>query len=129
MVTTLCFASALPNQKFWLRHCPTPEHSLIYLDNMIIFSTTFQEHRSRLRGVLGRLLRAGLQVKTSKCQFARKEVWYLGHIVSEQGIYPDPQKIEAVEKLPTPRNAKELRQFLGLSNYYPRFICNVQADS
>ena len=102
----------------------TPEHSLIYLDDIIIFSATFQEHLNRLRGVLDRLLRAGLRLKTSKCQFARKEVRYLGHIVSEHGIYPDPQKIEAVEKLPAPRSTKELRQFLGLSNYYRRFICD-----
>ena len=73
----------------------TPEHSLINLDDIIVFSAIFQEHLSHLRGVLDSLLTAGLRVKTSNCQFAQKEVEYLDHVVLEHGIYSDSRKIEA----------------------------------
>ena len=100
------------------------EECLIYLDDIIVFSTTFKEHLLRLGRVFQALCDAGLQLKPSKCHLAHKQVQYLGHIVSKEGIKPDDDKISAVVEYPVPRNAKELKQFLGLSNYYRRFIEN-----
>lgn len=63
-------------------------------------------------------------MKPSKCHFAHREVKYLGYIVSKQGIKPDADKVKAVANYPVPKNVKELKQFLDLSNYYRRFIQN-----
>ena len=98
------------------------EECLIYLDDVIVFSVSFKEHLERLARVFGALQKAQLKLKLSKCHFAQREVRYLGHIVSEKGITPDPSKTEAVSSYPPPQNQKELKQFLGLSNYYRRFI-------
>ena len=98
------------------------EECLIYLDDVIVFSVSFKEHLERLARVFSALQKAQLKLKLSKCHFAQREVKYLGHIVSEKGIAPDPGKIEAVSSYPAPQNPKELKQFLGLSNYYRRFI-------
>ena len=100
----------------------TTHECLIYLDDIIIFSASFPNHLARLRGVLSRLFEAGLKLKPSKCHFARKEVHYLGHVISAIGVKPNPFKTAAVSSYPAPTNVKELRQFLGLSNYYRRFI-------
>jgi len=74
----------------------TMEQCLVYLDDIIVFAPTFNEHLRRLQEVLQRLSNAGLKVKVSKCQFAQREVRYLGHIVSAEGIRPDPAKLDAV---------------------------------
>ena len=95
---------------------------LVYLDDIVIFSSSFQEHLERLSAVLTKLEEAGLRLRLSKCQFARKQVRYLGHIISSEGASPDPDKIKAVRDYPTPTTLKELRQFLGLVNYYRRFV-------
>ena len=68
------------------------------------------------------LARAGLKLKPKKCHFARSEIRYLGHIVSRDGVKADPEKLRAITSYPTPHDVKELRQFLGLTNYYRRFI-------
>ena len=80
------------------------------------------EHLQNLECVLDRLREAGLRVKPSKCRFLQKEVKFLGHIVSEKGISTDPGKTEAIQKWPAPRSKRKLQQFLGLANYYRRFI-------
>ena len=98
------------------------EQCLIYIDDIIVFSRTFSEHLDRLHKVFSKLEEAGLKLRTSKCHFAQKVVRYLGHEVSADGIHPDPAKTEAVSNYQVPRNAKELKQFMGLSNYYRRFV-------
>ena len=100
------------------------EECLIYLDDVIVFSVSFKQHMECLARVFAALEKAQLKLKLSKCHFVQKEVKYLGHIVSEKGIAPDPSKIEAVSSYPPPQTPKELKQFLGLSNYYRRFIPN-----
>ena len=100
----------------------TGEQCLIYLDDIIVFSSTFEEHLQRLTNVFIALRKAGLKLKPSKCFFAQKEVHYLGHVVSAAGVSPDPAKVEVVSSYPVPTNVKELRQFLGLANYYRRFV-------
>ena len=95
---------------------------LIYLDDIIIFSTTFEEHLTRLENVFKRLDQANLKLKPSKCKLFQKEVKYLGHIVSDQGISTDPKKIETLQKWPRPTTVKEVRQFIGFASFYRRFI-------
>ena len=95
---------------------------LVYLDDVIIFSRTFQEHLTDLQEVFQSLRDAGLKLKPSKCHFAKNEVKYLGHIVSAEGIAPCPEKCDAVRNFPTPHDVKSLRSFLGLANYYRKFV-------
>ena len=91
---------------------------IIYLDDIIVFSRTPEEHIERLRGVFSKLAAAGLRLKPSKCKFFKSKVNYLGHIVSKEGIKTDPKKIEAIEKWLFPK----VRSFLGFTNYYHKFI-------
>ena len=97
---------------------------LIYLDDVIIFSSTFQEHLDRLEAVFFRLRQHNLKLKASKCEFMRSQVTYLGHVVSEDGIQTDPEKTEAIKSWPTPKTVKDVRSFLGFAGYYRRFIKN-----
>ena len=99
-----------------------PSQCLIYLDDIIVFSPSFPEHLNQLAEVLQQLRKAGLKLKAKKCEFARREVLYLGHVVSAMGVKPDPSKTRAVATYPVPSDVKELRQFLGLANYYRRFV-------
>ena len=95
---------------------------LIFLDDILIFSKTFEEHLSRLEGVFSRLKKHNLKLKPSKCELFMKEVKYLGHIVSENGVQTDPEKVKALKEWPIPTNVKTLRSFLGFTGYYRRFI-------
>ena len=95
---------------------------LVYLDDIIVFSTTVEEHLTRLAEVLTRLRQAGLKVKPCKCHLMKKSVHYLGHVVSSEGVETDPAKIQCIADWTTPSNAKELKQFLGLASYYRRFV-------
>ena len=98
------------------------EMCLCYLDDVIIFSKTFDEHCERLRAVLSRFRQHNLRVKLPKCTFGARQVRYLGHLISAYGIQPDPRKTEAVQTLSTPDSIKSVRSFLGLASYYRRFI-------
>ena len=100
------------------------EQCLIYIDDIIIFGSSVDEHLQRLDNVLGRIRAAGLKLQTKKCCFVQEQVHYLGHIVSANGIQPDKSKIQAVSAYPVPQDTKQLRQFLGLTNYYRRFVEN-----
>ena len=93
-----------------------------YLDDCIIFSTTPEEHLSRLRQVFQRFLQANLKINPSKCAFIQTKVQFLGHIVSKDGLQVDPEKINAVLKFPTPNNQTHVKSFLGLASYYCRYI-------
>ncbi len=95
---------------------------LVFLDDLIVFSQTLEEHERRLLRVLSRLKEYGLKLSPEKCRFFQTSVKYLGHIVSKHGVETDPEKIEAIKTWPCPKNLKELRSFLGFSGYYRRFI-------
>lgn len=98
------------------------ESLLIYLDDIIIFSRTFEEHLERLKLVFDRLRKHGLKLKPQKCNLLRKQVQYLGHVVSSEGIQTDPEKTSKVREWKRPSNVKEVLRFLGFSGYYRRFI-------
>lgn len=95
---------------------------LVYLDDVIIFSSTFDEHLRNLEEILQKLSNAGLKLSPKKCQLFRKEVKYLGHIISSKGVMTDPQKTEAVRDWPVPKDKHDIRSFLGLCSYYRRFV-------
>ncbi len=95
---------------------------LIYLDDLLVYSSTFHEHMVRLETVFKRLRETGLKIKIEKCHFLQPEVRFLGHQVSAQGVSTDPDKISAVQEWPVPSTLKELRSFLGFCSYYRRFI-------
>ena len=95
---------------------------LIYLDDVIIFSSTFEEHLDHLEAVFSRLRQHNLKLKASKCEFLRSEVTYLGHVVSEEGIQTDPEKTKVIKNWQVPTSIKEVRVFLGFTGYYRRFI-------
>ena len=97
---------------------------MVYIDDILVFSRTFEEHLIHLRQVMERLDRAGLRLKPKKCNFVRERVEYLGHVISKHGIEVDSAKIEAVHSFPQPANLKALRSFLGLASYYWRFVPN-----
>lgn len=97
---------------------------LVYLDDIIVFGSTFEQHQQRLTKVLDRLRKANIKIKLAKCVFAADSVKYLGHVVSSKGISPDPTKIERVVNMASPKNISELRAFLGMAGYYRRFFKN-----
>ena len=97
-------------------------YCLLYLDDIVVYSSTYEEHIKRLEAVFTRLREAGLKLKTSKCKLFQKSIKYLGHVVSEDGVATDPEKIEAVKAWPVPTNASELQSLLGFVGFYRRFI-------
>ena len=95
---------------------------VIYLDDLVIFADTYEEHLERLDKVLTRLHECKLKLAAEKCFFLQKKVKFLGHVVSERGVETDPDKIERVKNWPTPTNPDELRSFLAFAGYYRRFV-------
>uniref|UniRef100_A0A0A9X844 Retrovirus-related Pol polyprotein from transposon 17.6 n=2 Tax=Lygus hesperus TaxID=30085 RepID=A0A0A9X844_LYGHE len=100
------------------------EYCCVYLDDIIVFSTSLQEHINRLEAVFKRLRAANLKIQLDKTDFLRREVGYLGHIVTPDGVKPNPDKIKAVQNYPIPKTTKEIKGFLGLLGYYRKFINN-----
>ncbi|GBG74153.1 hypothetical protein CBR_g17866 [Chara braunii] len=98
------------------------QYVLVYLDDILVYSRTLEEHLRHLRDVLHRLRIYGFYAKLSKCRFAQHKVDFLGQYVSDQGLHMDDAKITAIAEWPAPTSAKQLRSFLGLTNYYSNFI-------
>ena len=95
---------------------------MVYLDDVIVFSKSFQKHLDNLRLVFDRFRKEGLKLKPKKCHFCKPEVLYLGHIVGKNGIRPNPEKVSCISNYPVPTNCSEVRSFVALCSYYRRFI-------
>src|SRR6266498_2394865 len=91
---------------------------IVYLDDIIIFSQTMDEHLQYIRKVLEALRQAGLKLKLEKCEFAKKQFKYLGFIIREFGIKPDPEKVRAIVDQPVPTNQTQIRSFLEMIRFF-----------
>ena len=103
--------------------------ALVYLDDIIIFSKSKEEHYHNLQLVFEKIKQHGLKVKLKKCHFLKESVKFLGHILTKDGLSTDPDKLKAIQEMPTPKCIKQLRSFLGLCNYYRRFFHNYSKYS
>lgn len=95
---------------------------LVYLDDIIIYSSSAQQHLTDLQLVFDKLTLAGLTLNLKKCCFCLSRIKFLGHIVTPQGIQADPEKVAAVLNFPTPSSLKEVQRFLGMAGWYHRFV-------
>ena len=100
------------------------KYVMAYIDDICVFSPTFEKHLEHLADVFQRLRNANLKLHPQKCKFAVSRVNFLGHVLSRDGVSPDPEKVDAVKTFPTPKTLKQLRGFLGLSGYFRKFIKN-----
>ncbi|CAG2204834.1 unnamed protein product [Mytilus edulis] len=101
---------------------------LCYLDDILIASETFDQHIEDLRNVFQRLSNAGLKLGPKKCTFAQNSCIYLGHKISNKGIEPPPDRVQAIVDYPIPKNVKELRRLVGLFNWFRKYIKNFSAE-
>ena len=97
---------------------------LVYIDDIVLFSKSYEDHLEDLKQVFTLLRQAGLKIKLSKCEFVRQFVKYLGHVVSQHGVQPDPEKVAAISKIGTPDNVGKPRSLLGMFSYYRKLIRN-----
>jgi hypothetical protein len=97
---------------------------VVFIDDILIYSATVEEHEQHLRVVLEKLRQNQLYAKFSKCDFWLEEVAFLGHVLTAEGVAVDPAKIEAVKEWEQPHNVTDIHSFLGLAEYYRRFIEN-----
>ncbi|XP_063850972.1 uncharacterized protein LOC135094643 [Scylla paramamosain] len=97
---------------------------LVYLDDLLVFARSVDEHLDRLEGMLKLLRKHGLKLKPSKCHILKPQVRYLGFIISKEGINTDPEKIRAVQEWPVPRTVREVRAFVAFCSFYRRFVKN-----
>jgi hypothetical protein len=93
-----------------------------YIDGLVIFSDTAEEHARRLENVLQRFDQANLQLHPGKCVFAKPQVQYLGYTLSERGVSASPDKVKAVQNYLTPKGVKDVRAFLGLTSFYRKLV-------
>lgn len=96
----------------------------VYLDDIVVYSKTIEEHLDKLSKIFDRLSTAKLKLQPQKCHFFKREIIYLGHKCSERGCEPDPEKTIAIQNIKEPTTVKEVQSFLGIANYYRRFIPN-----
>ncbi|MGH0149668.1 UNVERIFIED_CONTAM: hypothetical protein FKN15_015787 [Acipenser sinensis] len=98
------------------------ESLLVYLDDVIVFSADFETHLHDLEAVFERMAKYGLKLRPEKCALFRKQVKFLGHLVSAEGVAPDPDKVASVQNWAVPQTVRQVRSFLGFAGYYRRFI-------
>ena len=98
------------------------DFAMAYLDDIIIFSQNEQQHLKHIKIIFKKLKKAGLKLKESKCDFLKKEIHYLGHLISVNGTQPLHKRMDSIYNMPKPRSPKEIKQFLGLTGYYRKFV-------
>ena len=96
----------------------------MYVDDLIVHSSTFIEHLQHIDGVLHKLTTAGFTINAAKCQFCKPEIKFLGHIISDKTVRPDKERNESILRYPAPKNQRQLRKFLGVCNFHQQFIVN-----
>ena len=99
-----------------------PSFVSVYIDDLLVYSRTLEDHLRHLGMVMDRLREVNLKLQPAKCYFCRQTVEFLGHVLTPQGLLPNPKRVMAVQDFPAPCNVTELRQFLGLASYYRRFV-------
>ena len=97
----------------------------VYIDDILVSGASLEQHMENLSKVLERLQTAGLRLNRAKCSFLRPSITYLGHVIDSDGLRPTQEKVRAIRDAPSPRNVEELRSFLGLINYYSKFLPNL----
>jgi hypothetical protein len=102
----------------------THGYVIAYVDDLVIYSNSYEEHIRHVDTVLERLTNAGFTINAKKCTFCQAEITFLGYTISPLGVHSDPRRVSAILSYPPPRNQKQLRQFLGTCNYHHRFIIN-----
>ena len=96
----------------------------VYMDDVLVATDSIEEHLEVLQEVFSRLRAAGLKLKLSKCDFLRKEIIYLGHVISQRGVRVNPKKIDAIARFPEPTSKRNVKQFLGLAGFFRKFVRN-----
>ena len=91
------------------------------MDDILVFSTSFEEHLLSIKRILNRLRSENLKIQIEKCSFASETTSFLGHVVSSRGIEPDKKKVDAISKMKLPTTIKEIKQFLGMTAYYRKW--------
>lgn len=101
-------------------------HCMVYLDDIIVYSNSLEEHIRNLKAIFDRLRETNLKIQLDKSEFLRKEVLYLGHMITKEGLKPNNDNIDAVLKYLLPKTKTEIKSFLGLVGYYRRFIRDLE---
>ena len=96
--------------------------AMVYIDDVLVFSKTFEEHLDNVREVMASFERVNLKLKLSKCTFIATELKFLGHLINREGVRMDPEKVKTVREWQPPTSVKEMQQFLGFVNYYRDFV-------
>ena len=97
------------------------------MDDIIVMGETLSEHNAKLKEVFSHLRKWNIKIEPDKCEFLKPELNYLGHVITAEGIKPDPKKISSVVNFPTPKNQTAVKSFLGLAGYYRKFIDKFSA--
>ena len=103
------------------------KEALVYLDDILVFSKTLDEHIFKLNKLFDKIKCAGLKKNPEKCHFLKQKTKFLRHIIDEEGVRTDPDKLESIKTFERPKCIKKLRSFLGLCNYYRKFIKNYSS--
>lgn len=129
LVTTPCGVSSAPGifQRNMENLLQNISYVIVRVDDILVSGADDEDHLNNLEEVLKRFAEAGLRFKRSKCVFLQPQVTYLGHKVSKEGIQPMGDKVEAITNAPSPTNVSELKSYLGLINYYQKFLPNLSS--